>query len=443
MAEIPRAIAQNTAQFTPVPRPNFENTGADVVFHAIRKQEQLEEDQRLQTYDIGVQTELRQAIVTARTKAAQINDPDQYQQVYEQELSKVLPPLQPQVEGDVKQSLILGRRYSELIGGEARHIAEGVTARHRDTALASVQQLAQLGRERVNEGADPNEEIQKYDQQIDVTPFLMRDEQERLKEHFRDTISRDVLYDKATKDPVGFAQAVESGGFKGLSTQFLDEGLSIASRILADRDRRDAKADQGRSDAAERAFTARAQAHTLDEADLQQAAVWYKWDKNKVDQILRLQYGIKMGSPDAERLIANALAPVNKVAPTMEDVKQTERNLAALGDRVSSTSTEYTQAVNKVRGIAEYLARQSGPDNRAKVEANRRLNNMIMMYRADDRRDTDFQAQLGQIRETMRTMPADKLQQYLDNLEKLWKVDTQQQQIDKAAQDRLLGVGKK
>lgn len=446
MAEIPRVYAQPNVPGYRAPRPTPESFGAGFfgeLAQQFEKQAREEEALRLETYDVGVQGQLRQAIVTARTKAEAINDPELYQQVYEQELNRVYPDLQAQVEGDAKRGLILARRFNEYIGGESRNIAAGVTARQRDTSLSNLQQSAQFGRERVLEGGNPLEESQRYDLLVNAAPFVMRDEQEKLKAQFRDTISKDFLYEQARKDPLGFAQRVEEGEFKGLSSQYLDEALSIAGRVASAADVRSAKIDKARSDVAENVFTERAKTHQLNEAEFLDAARYYKWDERKIDTILRLQYGVRLSSPYAERLIADALSPVNKVVPTVQDVREANQRLTALSDRIDSHSVEMTQAFNKLRGISEYLARSTGPDREAKRNAGQRLANMVNIYFPDEKRDPDFQSELGRIKETMRTMPSDKLDSYLDKIEALWKIKGQQIQVDKTVDDRLLNLKKK
>ena len=148
---------------------------------------------------------------------------------------------------------------------------------------------------------------------------------------------------------------------------------------------------------------------------------------------------LRIGAFDCE-----PMAPANKVQPSLEDIKLAEGNLADLADRVSSKSTEYTQAVTKLRGMRDNLMRQNGPENQARVKARQRLAIMVDRFHIDDKRDEDWISKtLAPIRENLRTMDPKQLDSYLDNLERLWKVEGQEVQIKKGVQEKILGVGKK
>ena len=126
---------------------------------------------------------------------------------------------------DQRRQNIALDNYNKAVNAELDNIVAGVTARRRDLSLANVEKLGRLGRERVSEGADPQAEMKAFDAQINQMPYLMRDEQEKLKNAFKDRLSNDYLSDQARKNPIDFAARVESGEFKGLSQDKLDESL--------------------------------------------------------------------------------------------------------------------------------------------------------------------------------------------------------------------------
>lgn len=232
MAEIPRVYAQQSAELVPVPRPNFENTGADVVFRALREQEKEEENLRLQQYDIEVQTALRDTLVEARTKAAETTDPEEYQRVYESILQKGFDPLQATVGNDPKRGLILNRRFNEQIRSESDNIAAGVLNRKRAISIVNAQKALTLAVDRTLEAPDEisrKEERLQFGLDVDRMVGLSEVERNKLKqEYLVQTTAQSAVKRAQAGDALGAIKDIEKGVYKDLD---IDSRKAVKSEI--------------------------------------------------------------------------------------------------------------------------------------------------------------------------------------------------------------------
>jgi len=229
----------------------------------------------------------------------------------------------------------------------------------------------------------------------------------------------------ARADPFGFSEQVERGDYAGRADQRqIQFALDIAEKLQNRRDQREQRLNRARGEAAERVFWQDAENHQLDEERLDHAAAYYNWPKDKIDRIKRVNIGLRESAPEAEKLIIDALDPVNKVEPTLGDVAEANRRLRALGDRVSTDSAEYRQGMNHLRSLQNQLT-PGTPESRDRTyrsDARRRLGQLMMQY--DLRDEPELRGKLmGEI-ETMPgvgTQLQNNLNQYLGNKEKEWK----------------------
>lgn len=401
MAEIPRVYAQQSAELVPIPRPNFENTGADVVFKALREQEQLEERQRLQTYEVGVQTALTQGVINARTAAATKTNPDEYQQVYENVLGKTFEDLQASTGGDAKRGIILGQAYNSVIRREADNIAAGVTARHRDQSLANILNLQSQARTRALESTDPSAvtaEIQNFNAEVDRTPFLFADEQEKLKEGFKSKLGADWLGYQAVTRPFEFDPIALKGQFdpKAVETAFnLAQGKINQIRVA------DERADRELGEKMERVYEGQADRRQLDEAALRRSQAKFNWSEAKVQGYIRQNMGLRLASPVEEKMIADALEPINKLNPSPADVREAQSRLSRVPELASTP--QYRQAQNQIRARQEDV---QGPRTTIKSARNttaRRIHN-ILEERFGSKIPNRYKKQLGAWRQHIDTL---------------------------------------
>lgn len=234
----------------------------------------------------------------------------------------------------------------------------------------------------------------------------------------------ELLAARAQRDPYGFQDEVEAGKIsQGVRAADVDRALSIAERTINQRRDREQKADKGRADAAERAFFDQAINRQLDEGQLERAAGWYNWPKDKVDRIKRINLGLREGTPHGEKLVIDALAPVSKVDPTLGDVSRAEANLRNIGDKVSTDSAEYRRAVNQLRALKNSLTpgTPGNQERQLRSDARRRLNQLMMQY------DVTGEPELkGKLLGDIETMPAANLKGFLVGLENQWKARQQQ-----------------
>lgn len=256
-------------------------------------------------------------------------------------------------------------------------------------------------------------------QSVGRHPAFSHKQKVDVRQAFENKIGDRIIDYDARKDPFAFAEKVERGDYAGVANSVqVQRGLDIAEKLQNQRDAREVKADKGRAEAAKRAFWTSAETHTMDEEQLDRAAAWYDFPKETVDRMKRVNLGLREGTPHGEKLVIDALGPINKVEPTLRDVAIAESNLRNIGDKVSTDSAEYRNATNRLRVLKKSLE-PGTPENKERQirsDARRRLGQLMMEY--DLRGEPELRGQLlGQIE----TMPVGSLKGFLAEKEKEWK----------------------
>lgn len=211
-------------------------------------------------------------------------------------------------------------------------------------------------------------------------------------QEFNKKVVGDRMAIMAANDPLGFDEAVVTNKFPDADAIMIERAMNVADKAIEANNRRENALNKARSGSAERAFVERAQAHTLDEGQLAEAARLYSWDKDKVDKILRIHKGLKENSPHSEALIADALEPVlTKMNPTLGDVRQANQKLTRLVQAgVSPDSMEYRNAMRVIQSMEDRLTNQGfAATGRQLAEQNRSIADQNRQRAEENRRRAD------------------------------------------------------
>lgn len=251
-------------------------------------------------------------------------------------------------------------------------------------------------------------------------PSLAPDDAEKRRLRFAEKVDEQGLLVEAENRPLDVADKLQSGQFNNADPIAKERALNIAERVVTARDRRENQANKARADIAERVYRDQAENKQLDEAQFDAAARWYKFDQATIDGIKKMQYGIKMPSPHGEKLIVDAMEPVNRVDVTLPLIEQANRNMTDLVGRglVDSTTPEFRQNMSRLRFLKDILTpgTPASQERQARGDGRRRLAQLMMQY--DLRSETELRGQLlGQIE----TMPVGSIPSFLSQLEQQWK----------------------
>jgi len=251
-------------------------------------------------------------------------------------------------------------------------------------------------------------------------PSLNPADAEKRRLNFQRKVAEQGMMLTAERRPLDLADQIDSGMYKDADPAAVERALNVSERVVTARDRRESQANKARSEVAERVYREQAERKELDEAEFDAAARWYKFDQATIDSIKKIQYGIKMPTPHGQKLVVDAMAPVNVVDVTIPLINQAEKNLRNLvgNGQVDSTTPEYIQATSRLRFLKDILT-PGTPGNKERQERSdgrRRLNQLMMQY--DLSSETELKGQyLGQIE----TMPVGSIPGFLTNLEQQWK----------------------
>lgn len=181
----------------------------------------------------------------------------------------------------------------------------------------------------------------------------------------------------ARQAPLDFINKENRGDFKNRDAVGVQTALDIAGKALDLQSRRDAQEGKIQSDMTEREFEKQAETRQLDVTALYKAADRYGWKKEKVDGLLRMQLGLKVGNPFESVLIEDALAPIDRSSRfTSTNITEAENNLSRLAREgtLDSHSLEYRAAMRHLQSLRTGLdvrtdvqVREAGSDARKSI----------------------------------------------------------------------------
>jgi hypothetical protein len=216
---------------------------------------------------------------------------------------------------------------------------------------------------------------------------------------FRSEVKAQTMNLAAASQPVSFFERYNAGEFRGNNAVDVQRALDIAERSVKARDEKVARDTKWASREAERMYAGLAERHQLDLAELEATAQFYAWEPEKVDNIKRIQIGLRESNPNSDKLIADALDPINKPDPSMADINKASAALFATTSRgVSPDSREYRAAMDKLRSqlrsvrISNNVASSQAErkEAKARTDAKRELSQLMNAneprLRADRRR---------------------------------------------------------
>lgn len=228
--------------------------------------------------------------------------------------------------------------------------------------------------------------------------YLTKEEAAKDRLAFTKKIAADTMNLAAAQQPRVFYDDFNAGKFSGNDPVDVQMALDIADRSTRAREDKIKRDTAWASREAERAFVGLAEKHQLDISELEDTAQFYQWSDEKVDKIKQMQIGLRESSPFSDKLIADALDPINKANPSMADVNRASQNLIGLSDRVSPDSREFRAAMDKLRGLHRSVRissemsenRAERNERKAQIDARREVTQLMNKYeprlRADRRK---------------------------------------------------------
>ena len=173
----------------------------------------------------------------------------------------------------------------------------------------------------------------------------------QLKIKFRDDVRADTMNLKAASQPVSFFEEYNAGTYKNNNAVDVQRALDIAERSQRARDEKVKKDTAWASREAERMAIGQAEKGQLNVEELDRTAEFYQWPEEKTDKIKQIQLGLRETNPNAQALIADALAPIIKPDPSMADINTAGKKMIALADKVDPKSREYRAGMDKIRAL--------------------------------------------------------------------------------------------
>ncbi len=345
------------------------------------------------------------------------------------------------------------RKYLEaLIGDDAKKFQTQLEFEHynkiKDGALGdTTQALDSLEKAAI---AEPNDDNRRGIAQMvgnliggmTKNGYMKKDDAGKELVRWRNRVESERLNLEAAQDPVGFYVRYKSGDIKGDSTA-VQRALDIAGKVADHNARQDKTIGDAVSRMAERAFEQRAEKRELDVDQLNEAARWYGWPKEKVDGLINMQIGIKVASPYEKQLIEHAMTPVDSNArPGAGNVATAERNLRQLlKDRnVSADSQEYRGAMRRLQGITRGLDISGDmQERRTEFDARQGISDLYHQYLPGNN-SPRVTAERAEHMRKVDAMPANERRAYVKELEQKFEKQKRENQGPQLQREKLRGL---